>query len=423
MSCGTSYFRKQKAGFIFILLASMFSADVALAHGERNQEPFLRTRTLHWYDIQYSVADGSEINVNDVITMEGKFRLFSKWPNQIPEPERMYLNVNSNGSTFVKLESWINGKAAIQSLEGQIGRDYEFKLVLKARWEGTWHVHPMVNVKDTGGLAGPGIFITIKGSHLDFELPATTLDGTEIEDLSTYGMGKVYSWHIFWAVLGVFWLLYWIAKPLLIPRWLMVRDGEYEDQLTTPTDTRVGLVLLAVVLVSTIGSAVYTSIQYPQTVPLQAGVAYIDPLDVAPSIDVDVQSGRYYVPGRTVIIKAIVTNTADLPIRLGEYTAANLRFLETSVMDVDTVVSTNFPADLIAQAGLKVSDNSPLNPGKSRLITIEASDAAWEIERLTSLMNDPDNPLGALVFFYDSEGNRYISELFSGMIPVFKQST
>jgi methane/ammonia monooxygenase subunit B len=412
----------QRASFIFVLMMSMFAADLVLAHGERNQEPFLRTRTLHWYDIKYSVADGSEVNVNDVITMEGKFRLFSKWPNQIPDPERMYLNVNANGSTFVKLESWINGKPAIQSLEGELGRDYEFKLVLKARWEGTWHVHPMVNVRDTGGLAGPGIYITIKGSHLDFRLPATTLDGTEIEDLSTYGMGKVYSWHIFTAVLGVFWLLYWIAKPLLIPRWLMVKDGEYEDQLVTQTDTRVGLVLLAVLLVSVVGSAIYTSIEYPRTIPLQAGVAYIDPLKEAPSIDVDVRSGRYYVPGRTVIIKAIVTNTAELPIRLGEYTAANLRFLEKSVVDLDAIASSNFPPDLIAQAGLKVSDNSPLNPGESREITIEASDAAWEVERLTSLMNDPDNTLGALVFFYDSEGNRYISELFNGMIPVFDAS-
>ncbi|MBE9539296.1 MAG: methane monooxygenase/ammonia monooxygenase subunit B [Proteobacteria bacterium] len=403
---------------LMVIVTALSISEAAFAHGERNQEPFLRTRTLHWYDMKYTVENDGAVAINDIVTITGKFRMFERWPSQIPEPERMYLNVNSNGSTFVKLESWVNGKPAIQSMIGELGRDYEFKIVLKARWEGRWHVHPMINVLDTGGLAGPGIWINVTGDHNDFKMAGTTLEGDVFENLSTYGMAQVYGWHIFWAVLGLFWLLYWITKPTLMPRWLMVKSGEYENTLITRTDTKVGVVMLVLVVGFVVGGGLYTTSKHPRTIPLQAGVAHINPLPVAPSIKVDVVKGNYYVPGRTVITEVVITNTTDLPIQLGEYTAANIRFIEHSVIDFDEVSQTT-PAELLAQSSLKLSDNSPLNPGESRQVTIEASDAAWELERLTSLMNDPDNTLGALLFFYDSAGNRYITELFSGMVPVF----
>ncbi len=50
---------------------------------------------------------------------------------------------------------------------------------------------------------------------------------------------------------------------------------------------------------------------------------------------------------------------------------------------------------------------------------LEATDAAWEVERLTSLINDPDNRVGALVFFFDADGNRSISTLSGPIVPFF----
>ncbi len=407
---------------LLVVAAVSLPVEPAAAHGERNQEPFLRMRTIHWYDMSFSEPDGSVLQVNDELVITGKFRLFSSWPEQIPPPDMLYMNTVSAGSVFTKVEAWVNGKAAIQSFRGQLGRDYEFKLVLKARWEGKWHVHPMVNVRDAGGLIGPGIFVTVAGSYKDFVQTASTIPGLTIDNLSSFGTMRVYAWHVLWAVIALFWLLWWIRRPLLIPRYLMTKDGNYEEKLITRTDQRVAVTLLIVVLVLTIGSAMLAEKQYPRTIPLQAGVAIIPPLPEAPSVGVDMLDGRYFIPGRTVIAKMRVTNTSERPIRLGEFTSANLRFLDRTVAGVDDGTEDNFPQDLIANAALEISDNSPLAPGESRVISLEATDAAWELERLSSLLDDPDSTLGALLFFYDDAGNRYISELFGSMIPVFKKT-
>ena len=50
---------------------------------------------------------------------------------------------------------------------------------------------------------------------------------------------------------------------------------------------------------------------------------------------------------------------------------------------------------------------------------VEATDAVWENERLTSLLNDPDNRVGGLLFFYDDAGERHIANLSGAIVPVF----
>ena len=56
----------------FLLLLGVVVVLPALAHGERNQEPFLRMRTAHFYDVKWS-AD--KIAVNDEVVVTGRFRL------------------------------------------------------------------------------------------------------------------------------------------------------------------------------------------------------------------------------------------------------------------------------------------------------------------------------------------------------------
>ena len=54
---------------IFMMLTSVLFVDLAWAHGERNQEPFLRMRTLHWYDVEFSKPADSVIKVNEDLTI------------------------------------------------------------------------------------------------------------------------------------------------------------------------------------------------------------------------------------------------------------------------------------------------------------------------------------------------------------------
>jgi len=67
-------------GFLAALLP-LFLPQPVFAHGERNQEPFLRMRTAMFYDVKWS-AD--HIKVNDDVVVTGKFRLHPDWPANLP---------------------------------------------------------------------------------------------------------------------------------------------------------------------------------------------------------------------------------------------------------------------------------------------------------------------------------------------------
>ena len=62
---------------------------------------------------------------------------------------------------------------------------------------------------------------------------------------------------------------------------------------------------------------------------------------------------------------------------------------------------------------------NPAMPGESRAMKIEATDVAWETERLTSFINDPDSRFGALLFFYDDAPGRHIAMIGGPIVPTF----
>ena len=64
-------------------------------------------------------------------------------------------------------------------------------------------------------------------------------------------------------------------------------------------------------------------------------------------------------------------------------------------------------------------NDDPIAPGETRTIRVDATDAAWETERLTSLLNDPDSRMGGLFFFFDAQGNRYSTAVYGPVIPKF----
>ena len=75
-------------------------------------------------------------------------------------------------------------------------------------------------------------------------------------------------------------------------------------------------------------------------------------------------------------------------------------------------VDPTYPKELLPKSGLQVEPNTPLQPGETTTVKFVAADVAWEAERLTSLMRDPDSSFGGLLFFYDSDGERHI--VYSG---------
>ena len=404
-----------KLSFVALLItmtAAMFYTPTASAHGEKSQAAFMRMRTIHWFDLNWSKE---EVPVNDTMTISGKFFVFSGWPETVDKPEISFLNIGIPGPVFIRAGSWIGGQLVPRSVSLELGETYEFKVLLKARRPGDWHVHTMLNVKGGGPIIGPGKWVTVTGSMGSFVNPVTTLTG-ETVDLETYNLGNTYFWHAAWYAVGLIWVAYWARKPLFIPRSIAVEAGK-ADTLITAADRKVTLAFAVGTIAVIAASMASTNEKFPITTPLQAGLLRgIKSIQLpVPTVAVKVEDATYRVPGRAMQMTLTITNNGDSPVRLGEFNTAGVRFLDSAVAQDET----GYPDDLLAEEGLTVSDNSAIAPGQSRTVQVTASDAAWEVYRLADLIYDPDSRFAGLLFFYDAAGNRQMVTIDAPLIPTF----
>lgn len=404
---------------IMATLLALVAAANAWAHGERAQEPYLRTRTVQFYDVQF---DKQKIAVNEQFVVTGRFRLMQDWPDAVSHPDTVFLSTYSPGPVVTRVESYLNGLPARQSFAKlQLGRDYDFKLVLKGRVPGSYHIHPMLSIKGSGPLAGPGVWIEITGDKADFVQPVTTMTGTKVDNLETYGTNRALGWYAVWIGLAAFWLLFWLVRPLLIPRWIALQKGR-EDLLVRPRDLAVGIALGVVVLAVTFGGYISAKKAYPYVVPLQAGTNKIEPLPATrEDLVVKVTDATYDVPGRSMKFTATLTNQGREPLTILEFATANVRFVNLQSPHAAAAVHPSFPKDLVARGGLTLSDARPLQPGETRTVKIEASDALWELERLVSFLTDVDSKFGGLLFATTPDGTRQHVEIGGAILPTFTE--
>ena len=392
--------------------ATSFYAPNATAHGEKSQAAFMRMRTIHWYDLKWSKE---LVKVNEEVEISGKFHVFEGWPETVDAPESAFLNIGIPGPVFIRKASYIGGQLVPRSVRLEIGKTYDFKVVLKARRPGDWHVHTMMNVQGGGPIIGPGKWITIEGSMSEFKNPLTTLTGQTI-DLENYNLENTYFWHAFWYVFGLAWIVYWVRRPVFLPRFLLVNAGR-ADELVSGTDRKIGMAFAAATLVIVVFAMSTANSKYPITIPLQAGTmrGMKPAVEEKSVVSVKVEDATYRVPGRAMRMKLTMTNNGDKAVRLGEFYTASVRFLNSEVFK-DT---TGYPEDLLAEDGLEVSDNSPLAPGETRTVEVQASDAAWEVYRLADIIYDPDSRFAGLLFLFDADGKRSISQIDAPLIPSF----
>ena len=119
-------------------------------------------------------------------------------------------------------------------------------------------------------------------------------------------------------------------------------------------------------------------------------------------------------------LEVTLTNISDKPLRIGEFATASIRFVNMDLPAAKANVPADYPSELVARNGLRISDDSEIRPGESKTVRLEATDAAWEIERLTSFLTDVDSKVGGLVFLFDRQGNRYIAEVGGPILPGFR---
>jgi methane/ammonia monooxygenase subunit B len=234
--------------------------------------------------------------------------------------------------------------------------------------------------------------------------------------LEDYNLGNTYFWHFFWYAIGVAWMVYWVRRPTFMPRLLMVDAGR-ADELVSGGDRKVAMGFAAATILIVVFAQSSANGKYPITIPLQAGTMRgIKPIDMPKStVAVKVEDATYRVPGRAMRMKLTITNNGNSPVRLGEFYTASVRFLDSDVFK-DT---SGYPEDLLAEDGLSVSDNSAIAPGETRTVEVTASDAAWEVYRLSDIIYDPDSRFAGLLFFFDSAGNRIVQQVDAPLIPSF----
>lgn len=399
---------------IWLLLCTglLTSLPAAHAHGEKALEPFIRTRTIQWFDVQGS---NPNVSVNDEVIVTGKFHVAEDWPVSVPKPDAAFLNISVPGPVMIRTERYLNGQPWMNSVALQPGADYDFKVVLKARFPGRYHIHPFFNLKDAGPVMGPGQWITIGGSAADFSNRVTTLNG-DVIDMENYGLVNGALWHGLWLAIGLAWLLWWLRRPLFLPRYKLMAAGR-EDILVTPQDKTLAKIILVGVPVIVFTASFITQSRHPNSIPLQAAIDRIEPLEqeVNTSVKVKLLKAEYRVPARSMILAAEVRNNSASPIRIGEFNTAGLRFLNADIGLPETPETD----PLIIKGGLHVQDNTSIAPGETKTLTFDATDAVWKNEKLDGLINDSDSRLGGLLFFYGEDGSRSIASISAAVLPRF----
>jgi methane/ammonia monooxygenase subunit B len=398
------------------LLVQLLSPGAALAHGEKALEPFVRMRTVQFYDVSWSRTN---LAVNDEVVVTGKFHVAEDWPRGVAKPDMTYLNISAPGPVMIRTERYINGQPSVSSMALTLGGDYEFKVVLKARLPGRFHIHPFVNLHDAGPVMGPGAWVEISGEPSTFVNTVRTLDGAMV-DMETYGLTKGVAWHFLWIVIGSAWLIWWVRRPLFLPRFRMVRDGR-EGELISGLDKRIALGILVAVPAFVLASNAIADRQYPNAIPLQTALDQIEPLPPVVNsgpVSVKVQRTEFNLPGRAVTLFATIHNGSSEPVSVTEFSTANLHFVTNKAAQLRKDEREIVRGDN-ARGELTLDSDEPIAPGETRTVRVTAADVLWERERLDGLVRDADSRIGGLLFLAASTGQRHVASVSSAVIPLF----
>lgn len=399
-----------------LALLVLVSGD-AMAHGERAQLASMRMRTVHWFDIK---VEPQNVKVGDTIVMTGKFIPSKFWPEQLPSVEdTFFLNVGLPGPKFIRVNSEINGVPMIRSTAAEKGKLYEFKVVVRARVAGRYHMHPLLNVKDAGTLVGKGTWIDVDESDSDapYVNEVTTMQG-DVIDLENYALGNVYFWHVVWIVLGLAYLIYWLILPragVFIPRYMFIAESGIDkaNSLVTRKDFMVSGVFFTVTLAIILTGYLWAESKYPVTIPLQTGKVEVVGLEVPTGgLEIKVENATYELTGRNLSMRTRMKNTSASPIRIAEFITANIRFINDKVPGTGLVAGE----EMVSKNGLSVSVDV-IAPGQEVDVLLKAEDALWEKYRMTGLIYDPDSRFAGMLFYYDAQGNRYQQEVGGAVLP------
>lgn len=391
------------AALLLGLILTVGYAPIALAHGERAQEAFLKMKTVAYWDVQFST---DTVKQGEQVVITGTAKILETWPTTLPEPEVAFIGVAAPGPVMVMRERTVNGKPAPGSIFVKKGGVYQFRMVLEGRRPGRWHIHPIVAVEGAGSLLGPGQWIEVQEAA-GMKTPLTLLNGQTV-DLENYGLNLVLVLSFIGFGLGVWYMLYWTVPKrtvtrLAVTNQLNLNDDGSEVGLITRKDHRfVNLMAGLTVVLLAVGWG-YSAKAFPVQIPQQVIRFEPPPLPEEPQFVQARATGATWDPhSKALVLEVQVTNLGQQPVQVADFRSSTLAFYNEALNPQ-------------ARHRLRV-DTDAIAPGETRTITVTIQDAALEDERLIPIGESQMSVTGVLTFQQAGGGlNRLTIE--SGLVP------
>jgi methane/ammonia monooxygenase subunit B len=398
------------AAALFVLTAVY--APRAFAHGEAADEPFLKDLTAAFYDVHISPTT---IKVGDPVTITGTVKILETWPYTLDPPQTGYITPVVPGPVFALVDREINGTTAPGSILVNKGATYHFKMVMRGRNPGEWHVHPGIAVQGTGTLIGPGEWIKVAPAAEPFKMDVKLLTG-ETVNLEHYGGSFVWWWSFAGFIIGMIWLVYWTVPKRTVTRLAVttqipVNDDAPDIGLITPRDHMWMDLLAAATVAMLILGWIYMALKFPVRLPQQTvrfTPEVIDP--TTHSAQVMSSNSSYDETTDTLTIDLAIKNNGNAPLSVKQYIMAMATFVNGGP---DEQAKAG-PAHYVGQ--MKVEPDAPIEPGQTAKAQLKISSPLFDEERLIPL-HDPQERIAGLLRFADPQGHEDLVTMRTDLVP------
>ncbi len=126
-------------------------------------EAALRMQTLNWYDLKWSKTN---VAVNEDYEITGKAHVMDAWPAAIPVPDRAFFNVGQPEGMAELIGVWVGSQFTPRTMKLELGKTYEFRMLLKARRPGHWCAHVQLNIENADPNSRPMSIYRHQGQFL-----------------------------------------------------------------------------------------------------------------------------------------------------------------------------------------------------------------------------------------------------------------
>jgi methane/ammonia monooxygenase subunit B len=395
---------------LFLLTASC--ASRAFAHGEAADEPFLKDLTVAFYDVHISPT---AIKVGDPVTITGTLKILETWPYTLDPPQTGYITPVVPGPVFALVDREVNGTTTPGSILVDKGATYHFKMVMRGRSPGNWHVHPGIAIQGTGTLIGPGEWVSVEPGAAPFKMDVTLLTGQTV-DLEHYGGSFVWWWSLAGFVIGMIWMVYWTVPKRTVTRLgvttqIPVNDDAPDIGLITPRDHMWMDVLAGATIAMLVIGWIYMAVKFPVRLPQQTVRFAPDTIDsTTHSAQVMKADSTYDDKTDTLLINLAIKNNGSVPLSLKQYIMAMATFVNG---DKDAQDKAG-PAHYVGR--MQVEPDAPIEPGQTANVQLKISSPLFDEERLIPL-HDPQERIAGLLRFTDPQGHEDLVTLKTDLVP------